>query len=158
MIFQHTLDKVLNGTKTQTRRIVQPGDTVLNYWRNPISSFNAGGCEIGVVKRNGRDLWQAFNSYAVQMGRGKPAVARMLIRYIRREDVRCISHEDVIAEGFGDETEFLKIWIAMHDKSALDRYIKSQDGFDRDMYLAGRPAERYDAWALTFAVVERVAL
>ena len=74
-------------------------------------------------------------------------MARIRITDIRREDVSNISFEDAVAEGFPDEFEFMRTWLKMYDKQVF-----------RDEYwglktLAARPAERYDAWALTFELV-----
>ena len=150
MLFIHTLDKVLSGEKTQTRRIVKPGDTTLNYWRNPVKDnrYYEGSIDpIGVVRRGGRDLWMVTRDYAVQPGRTKPAVRRILIKSIRREDVRNISDEDVKAEGFTDKFEFMRVWISMHD-----REIHKQQYWGLES-IKERPAEFYQAWVIEFVLV-----
>ncbi|MFA4974630.1 MAG: ASCH domain-containing protein [bacterium] len=68
MIFQHTWQQVLDGTKTQTRRLrAQPP--------------------------------YVGRTYAVQPGRGKPAVGRIRITAIRQQRVQDITAEDALAEG-----------------------------------------------------------
>ena len=76
--------------------------------------------------------------------------ARIEITDIRREDVREISDEDVRAEGFNDPDHFLETWVSMHDKPILRLY----SGMYRRGWLTGRPAACYDAWVLTFKLVQ----
>jgi len=161
MIFQFTVDKVLSGEKTQTRRIYKlnkhyPSFSNDTYW----AVFGVQGAP---------PIYEVGHTYAVQPGRGKPAVARIQITEIRREDVRCISDEDVKAEGFETTAEFLEVWTQMHDVSAFG-YLNCDMGFggyhsqELDIplygyeawkeYLTTRPTERYTAWALTFKLVQ----
>lgn len=151
MIFQHTIDKVLSGEKTQTRRRVKPNHVC---WAD--SYDENGATEITDVRvvidesRPGRKIYEVGKTYAVQPARGKPAVARIRITDIRREDVRNISDEDALAEGFGDRESFLELWVEMHDPSALLSY----QALYRDGAISAQPAERYDAWVLTFEFVK----
>lgn len=166
MIFQHTWEKVLSGEKTQTRRIVKPGDgfttplslgvigkdagrmitTVPNY-STPRPGFN----NIYSVCNGKRTVYQVNKDYAVQPGRTKSGVARIQLTEIRREDVRNISDEDVAAEGFGiDKDDFLEVWCQMHDPGVLPYYTAMY----RRGWLESQPSERYQAWALTFRLVE----
>ena len=132
MIFQHTFEKVLDGSKTQTRRLVKSGDYAANkigiyipdvnahnkefgfLWdlNNPYRTSNYGTC---IVSEGGRCKWQIGCDYAVQPARGKAAVARIRVTNIRQEDVRLISVEDAKAEGFKDPLQFLETWVSMHD-------------------------------------------
>jgi len=71
MIFKETWQQVLDGTKRQTRRPVKEGDRA---WY-PLS--HVGGDEICAVTLGlptCRTRWQVGNTYAVQPGRGKPAI------------------------------------------------------------------------------------
>lgn len=91
---------------------------------------------------------------------------RIRITDIKREDVCTISAEDARAEGFANFFEFMRVWCEMHDKplySAFPRIEESADNLVslRQQYLEDklwayakeRPAERYQAWKLTFEVV-----
>jgi hypothetical protein len=89
MIFQYTWEKVLRDEKTQTRRIVKPGETL--WCRNDGADYVADG--------NGRKKWQVGRTYAVQPGRGKSAVGRIKLTAIRKERVQDITEADAIAEG-----------------------------------------------------------
>lgn len=76
MIFgSELLPKVLDGSKTMTRRPVESGGIACRY-------------------APGRD-------YAVQPGRGKKAVARIKVTEVRRERWRDITEADAGREGFG---------------------------------------------------------
>ncbi len=88
MIFQYTLTQVLNKTKTQTRRVVRPGD---------VAVYDEAG-QIVAVTKNGRTQWEVGRTYAVQPGRTQPQVARIRITAIRTEPVTAISEADAIAE------------------------------------------------------------
>ena len=109
MIFQHTWQQVLDGTKTQTRRPVKPGQTL----EVAEDSYPAGVfAEIGSGYY--RTVYIVGNTYAVQPGRGKHGVGRIRITGLRREDVRTISDDDVKAEGFSSRDEFMQTWEMMH--------------------------------------------
>lgn len=105
MIFAHTLEKVLNGTKTQTRRLVKAGE-----------QLTADGVCIRTAR--GRRLYQVGKTYAVQPARGKRAVARIRVTRLRCEDVGDISAEDAHAEGFASPCAFLEAWRAIHGTKA----------------------------------------
>lgn len=108
MIFQHTLEQVLNQQKSQTRRVIQPGEYAVRSRYNMIS-----------VVHNGRKKWCVGETYAVQPGRGKSAVARIQITRIKSQYVTRISTSDAIAEGFSSRQEFLKTWLDIHGDSGL---------------------------------------
>lgn len=151
MIFQHTIDKVLSGEKTQTRRIVKPGDALE---RVPMGEWRI---KHPAVRRNGRIIFAVTQPRAVQSKRGQRSVARLVITDIRREDVRTISDADAIAEGFANRIDFLRTWTAMHDSVI--------EWVDCGTWMAGtrmewkrgnpkgimvRPTKRYDAWVISF--------
>lgn len=170
MIFAHTIGQVLSGAKSQTRRIVKQGDLDLikpvegypfkylddntTIQQLPVDVANAA--TITAVNRNERRLWYVGQSIAVQPGRGQKSVGRIEITAIRREDVRQISHEDAVAEGFKDTTEFWYTWIGMHDKPWLETFEYAND--KGCLYEYGfwhkRPEHRYQAWVLEFRLVE----
>lgn len=157
MIFQHTWEKVLTGEKSQTRRLVKPGEY--------LDSLYYDGRHDIVRAANNRIVhatsisFEPEKTYAVQPGRGKAAVARIRILSIRREDVREISDADVEAEGFQTASDFFIAWVKMHDKSVITPIIPDYDtgaiiwqGVRPT--LATRPAERYQAWVLEFELVK----
>mgnify|MGYP001191782727 CR=1 FL=1 len=102
MIFAHTIDKVLCGHKSQTRRLVKPNENLIV--QNGIYR----------VVTDTRTVYQVGKTYAVQPGRGKKSVARILITNIRRERVDFINHLDALAEGFTSREEFLATWKVIH--------------------------------------------
>lgn len=107
MIFQHTWKAVLNGTKTQTRRLVKPYTSYLKY-------TEADGETINAVLQNNREQWRVGKTYAVQPGRGQKAIGRIRITGIRQERLQDIIIDDVRAEGFASTYHFSKQWEAIH--------------------------------------------
>ena len=89
MIFQKTHEKVMDGSKTQTRRLVKDGDFSLGW---PMMCVFSGA-------KGDRLRFRENQTYAVQPGRGKKAVGRIGIIKIRREKLQEISEEDCRAEG-----------------------------------------------------------
>ena len=110
MIFQHTIDQVLSGKKHQTRRVWKPG----YEW------------DINGLKNGNRIQYAVGQPLAVQPGRGKKGVARIEVRYMREEDVRNISPDDLRAEGFDSYEEFIRVWQSMHG----DNYHALVIGFE----------------------------
>lgn len=183
MIFQYTWQKVLDGTKTQTRRLVKPGEKLFQR------EHHLGGYKPLWVTKDSRLVYKVGATYAVQPGYGKPTInyaalrtvegtirqvadessgqflqslaapLRIRIADIRREDVRKISYEDVKAEGFEQPYEFWLTWAKMHDSKFLNTPITlictgepSSTAINSIVagHLEDRPAERYQAWVLTF--------
>ena len=91
MIFSHTLDLVLSGVKTQTRRLKKRHEHL--YPTEP-------GTVYGETRAGLRRVYQVGTTYAVQPGRAKKAVAYIVLRSIRDQRVISISEADAIAEGF----------------------------------------------------------
>lgn len=160
------LAKVLAGQKTQTRRPVKPGQY---SFRAPggIAVKTSDGREHSyplslIMSEKGRYVYELFKDYAACPGRGKLQQGRIRILNIRREDVRNISHEDALAEGFENELGFWQVWTGFYDKPGvriMDNLWSRIEGGDMDdliriakLKLADRPAHLYDAWALTFEV------
>ena len=100
MIFAHTLDKLIQGHKWQTRRLVKPDESFV---------------ESGAIKKGShRLMYVVGRTYAVQPNRGKKAVARILLTGLRREQVHAITEEDAHAEGFVSRDEFLATWYTIY--------------------------------------------
>jgi hypothetical protein len=111
MIFQYTLSQVLSETKTQTRRVIKPGEQALRGKNNRI---------LTVLDTNGREKWSVGKTYSVQPARAKAGVACIIIRSIRSEAVTRISTSDAKSEGFSSRQEFLAAWKAIHGENMLN--------------------------------------
>lgn len=107
MIFAHTLDRVLGGEKWQTRRVIKADEQLTR---------TDGKVRVEVPGK--RVVYEVGKSYAVQPGRGKHAVARIVLTGIRRESVAAISNFDAAAEGYRSREAFLKTWHAIHGDRA----------------------------------------
>jgi hypothetical protein len=117
MIFAHTLDKVLANEKWQTRRLAKQNERLC-------AEKDMFGERVFIRDTNNRRLYEVGKSYAVQPNRGKKAVARIVIKAIRREPVRAIDEQDARAEGFTTREEFLTAWRTIHgSKSNLNRIV-----------------------------------
>ena len=116
MIFQNTHEKVMDGTKTQTRRLVRDGDFSLEW---PMMCVFSGA-------KGNRLRFRENQTYAVQPGRGKYAIGRIGIIKIRRECLNSITHDDAQAEGVGRSiAAFAELWDNIHPKGK--RWIDNPD-------------------------------
>ena len=89
MIFKPELvEKILEGSKTETRRVMKPGETECRY--------------------------EPARDYALQPGRGRRAVGRIAIIEVRRERLGEITHEGALREGFPTVRAFLDYWRRLH--------------------------------------------
>jgi len=121
MIFKQW-KQVLDGSKTQTRRLVKEDDYT---WVNPIASLATSDLiytEIcgGWPKRNYLK-WAVGRTYAVQPGRGKKAVGRIRMTKIRRERLQEIEPEEFRREGLISGAPimilfFIELWDGIYHK------------------------------------------
>ena len=94
--------QVLDGTKTQTRRLWREGDYT---WITPeLGAVEPPFVRILEVSRHDsqdhhRLRWAVGRDYAVQPGRTKKSLGRIKILEIRRENLQDITVKDVEAEG-----------------------------------------------------------
>lgn len=184
MLFKWELiEKIVAGQKTQTRRHANlQGFDGAREWIDDDNGHKT-------VYINGRIKWQVGRNYAVQYGRGLPTVMwnfnhpyalpyhmygelkgqfigevefkplRIKLLDIRYEDVRNISHEDSLAEGFSDnpKLDFLYTWGGFYNKPSLPIInIAAQNASNPNACpnkLWTFDDKFYQAWALSFEVV-----
>ena len=104
MLFRPDLsEKVERGEKTQTRRVVRPGEAA------EYDLVNGTGI-VAVRTASGRLKWIVGGTYANQPGRGKKGVGRIRIVGVYRERLQEIGPEDVKAEGFDSLEDFIAAW------------------------------------------------
>lgn len=103
MIFAYTLEQVISGQKSQTRRLAKPDEVLHDQSR---------------VMKGKRVLYEVGRSYAVQPNRGKKSVARIVLTGLKKEPVSKISDADAQAEGYKTRAEFLTAWRTIHGKNA----------------------------------------
>lgn len=168
MIFQHTLGALLRGEKTETSRLIKPGDELFAGDFDPDSVMRRGYSSYRTIYEVGKD-------YAIQPGRTVKSVGRFKVLGIWRQDVRTLTPEQVAAEGFAVKNDmgsegyyyFMKTWIAMHDHNFDFRFDASivdyrvRVGRVNDIVawdtlkqmINSRPAEKYMAWRMSIKVL-----
>lgn len=126
----YLLAKVLDGSKTQTRRIRKPRE-FSDYSDEDGSIIAVYSTEVA-SDRGDRLKWRVGNTYAVAPGRGKAGVARIKILGIQSTCALIISDDAAIAEGFADRESFLEAWDTIN----------------------GKDKRKVPCWAITFELVK----
>lgn len=127
MIFSGRLARlVLRGSKTQTRRPVKP--------------------------QHSDERYRVGQTHAVQPGRGRAAVGRILLTDVRREAVVAITLPDAVAEGFRGVADFARTWIHHYDPAYRPALEHASDPEVLDRFAA-RFADQ-EVWVLTFELDE----
>lgn len=156
MIFMHTWQAVIEARKTQTARLVKPGDRLVSEsYRLP------------AVYNQSRLVYHVGRDYAVQPGRGKAAVARIRITDLWQQDIRQYTVDDSDCEGFSSLPRFWDTWLGMHSPKTLQTITKwfmnrnaplseaeAIGGYR--MHMDQDPKERYDAWVIQFCLEQTV--
>lgn len=108
MIFkQEMVDAILSGRKTVTRRRVKYEDTGFEIRRVP--------CR-----------YRPGKTYAVQPGRGKKGVARILVLSVQTGPLghsHELSGDEIESEGFPDEITFVKYWWSLYTNWEPDQLV-----------------------------------
>ncbi len=112
MIFQYTLDLLLSGRKTQTRRVTKAGESTI-----PADD------RIVAVQTHGREKYRVGKTYAVQPSRNEASVARIRLLGIKRERAGDASLADAQAEGYASREAFFAQWQTIHGVDSLDRAV-----------------------------------
>lgn len=119
MIFQHTAPWVLEQSpntgkpKTLTSRPVRDGDYIhLRDLDGNILLVKDGQMRIKYV---------AGQTYAIQPGRGKPALARFILTRIERaEYAGRVTQAQAEAEGFATPKAFRDVWMSLYGLAATE--------------------------------------
>lgn len=111
---------VLDGSKTQTRRLAKPNERLVSDRHTATEVVEKIGGHLYERRK-----WAVGETYAVQPGRGKKSLGRIRVTGIRRERLQQIRVDGVIAEGFGvwrgeqqtaDVVAFALLWDSIHTK------------------------------------------
>lgn len=122
MIFQHTVDKVLSGEKTQTSRIWKPsyliGDRLHPYNQMKQLTKELTNQHIKAIWKISpavtRKVWCIGKDYAVQPARGARGIARIKFTQMEKRSILDFSNEDIAREGFDSHYQFFQLWKTMH--------------------------------------------
>lgn len=161
MIFQHTLEQVLDGSKTRTSRRNHGEDFHDGIVYNVSERYRVWP-ETGereLLDRKLRRLYYPGQILAVQAKRGGKGLARIRLLAISSVDVRTYTYPDIRREGFSSRWNFLHLWISMHDSGWLSKFSQMPYGdtgnlpVDTETLL--RPDKAYHAWALDFELYEQ---
>jgi hypothetical protein len=130
MLFKPELcEKILRDEKTQTRRLVKPGEKGAIY---------PDGRIWAVWDRSGHLKWEVGRTYAVCPGCGKPGIGRIRLTAIRKEGLLELSREDEIAEGFHLEGYFFITWNRIHNMRG-ERVLDNPDVWVLEFELVPEP-------------------
>lgn len=109
MIFKQ-IEEILNGKKTQTRRVVKRGEYLQH-----VTSLRAQ-----VISVSHRVKWETGKTYAIQRKRGAMGTGeRILFTAIRMERLHNITEADAIAEGVASVEEYKALWNSINKKKGL---------------------------------------
>lgn len=122
-----------------------------------------------VVRGNGIKWiikWQVGRDYAIQSGRGMKATGRYEVLALRQYDIRNITKDEVYREGFVTHRGFWLLWLWMHyphgyqhalTVSLNDLKNKTIQGYEEWLraYLWLCPDDKFQAWQISFKVIER---
>lgn len=107
MIFSHYLD-VIDGIKTQTRRVVKDGETFHRATSNSLRSVDDEQPWVWTKSRWMK--WQVGRTYAIQSHRSSPTLGRFKLTGIRREPLWELTAEDAEKEGYDSRVTFRQDW------------------------------------------------
>lgn len=134
MMFIHTWKKVLDGSKSQTRRIRFPYELAVQLWKHGwdlpwnyawSSDQQQALIEPRYIRSANKILKKNHVTIPIIPGRWQKAVGRIYVTEIRREQLQDISEEDAIAEGMFKEgypmalrpvTRFMHLWNSINKK------------------------------------------
>lgn len=152
MLFMHTWQQVIDGSKTATRRLWVDSDYT---WVCGLLSGDIYAPSIysEIVKQNHKPRYQVGQVIPVMPARGVKnikKVADFKIATLWRHDVRKITASDARKEGFERPDLFLQTWCKMHDPDVLEQWRTGLTWTQATIgaFLAAlneRPRERYMA-------------
>jgi hypothetical protein len=135
MIFKQWQD-VLDGVKTQTRRVLKPGEQVVAFTHNGTEITllhpailarvdGAGWSDVAIHAVNnasGRSKHVVGREYPIIPKRAEMAVGSFLLEGIRVERLQVISQVDAKAEAVADVDAYRSLWESINGKEPGSRW------------------------------------
>lgn len=172
MIFSKTWQQVLDGTKTQTRRVINPNELascgsvadIFAVWRTKDgrpAKRQSVRAPLIILEQLYNVKWTVAmgywrdKTYAVQPGCGKRAVGRIKLTGIRQERLQDITIEDITAEGL--PTSLCTYW----DQEGYKDFDEDEYRFlfaelwDSIHRKGNRWADNPEVWVLEFKLINR---
>lgn len=112
--------QVLDGTKTQTRRIVKFNETLRLFASNIDESPRARDINVYEVRISGRLKWRVARKYAIVPKRAARRVGHYTITAIRCEHLHKITEADAVREGVASVDEYRDLWIKLNGRASWD--------------------------------------
>lgn len=120
MIFRETWEQVFDGSKTETRRLLLPGDTLYFDDHRGIKVFEWLSLDPqgehrrimrpSMISRNGRMIYKVGAPRSIQTGRGVMAIGHYTIAALGCEWLQDITEPGAIREGMRSRDHFIQTW------------------------------------------------
>lgn len=117
--------QVLDGTKTQTRRIVKNGEMMARYWshihvKSALERPALTERVAWVVTPSKRSKWILDAKYAIVPKRGSCGIGYYTITAMRCEYLHLITLNDAILEGVASVDEYRDLWTKLNGRASWD--------------------------------------
>lgn len=135
MLFKpEMIDALRNGSKTETRRVLKPGELLLaDNIDNAVSPdqyiASYQNWTVDTVCHHGAYKWRVGRTYAIQPGYGNNGIGFFTMSFIRIERLHQITEAGAVAEGVSSLQEYQDLWVQINGR-------KGRYGWDSNPLVA----------------------